>query len=394
MIAAIMKSPFMKGSTFFLVAALAVPSAWSQDGEELPAAPSAVVQEKKAPPSPAVPATESKNSGPSDESDLESLEAPRNTPPPSKARPAAAPASASAPNAAAGNVGTPSDIPPEATAETIIRRVNEVSVVFTVTDKRGKFIKNLTQNDIRVLDDRKPVPAISNFQSQTDLPLRVGLLIDASNSVRDRFRFEQEAAIEFLNQIVHYNRDLAFVLGFDTVPEVTQDFTSDTGKLSRGVSMLKPGGGTALYDAVFYASRDKLLKHPDKTAVRRAIILLSDGEDNQSRVTRDEAIEMAQRAEVVVYAISTNVSGLELKGDKVLQFIAEATGGRVFFPFKIQDVADAFSEIQDELRSQYALAYRPPDFQMDGRYRSIEIIAQSNKKLKVRARKGYYAPVQ
>lgn len=395
-IAAIMKSFFMKGPTFFLIAAaLAAPLVWSQGGEELPAAPSTVLQEKKAPPPPATAPAETKNPGTNDGAELESLEAPRNTPPPPKAQPAAAPAPATATrNPAAGDVGTDSDIPPEATAEKIIRQVNVVSVVFTVTDKRGKFIKNLTQNDIKVIDDRKPVPAISNFQSQTDLPLRVGLLIDASNSVRDRFRFEQEAAIEFLNQIVRYDRDLAFVLGFDTVPEVTQDFTADTGKLTRGVSMLKPGGGTALYDAVFYASRDKLLKHPDKAAVRRAIILLSDGEDNQSRVTRDEAIEMAQRAEVVVYAISTNVSGLELKGDKVLQFIAEATGGRVFFPFKIQDVADAFSEIQDELRSQYALAYRPPDFQMDGRYRSIEIIAQSNKKLKVRARKGYFAPVQ
>jgi len=150
-----------------------------------------------------------------------------------------------------------------------------------------------------------------------------------------------------------------------------------------------------MYDALYYACRDKLMKHPDKVAIRRAIILLSDGEDNQSRVSRDEAVQMAQRAEVIVYAISTNVSGNVLKGDKVMQYIAESTGGRAFFPFKIQDVANAFSEIQDELRSQYAVAYKPPDFQLDGRYRSIEIAAQSsNKKLRVRARKGYYAPVQ
>jgi Ca-activated chloride channel homolog len=380
-----------------VAAALSLP-AWTQSGTDLPSAPSAVAQEKKAPPPPPAQAEQKKDDshGNSGGDVLETLEAPRNAAPaPKAAHPAAATAPAASPdtsNAKATN--SPSDIPIDSVAERIKKTVNEVNVVFTVTDKRGRFIKNLTQKDIKVLDDRKPVDAIRNFQSQTDLPLRVGLLVDASNSVRDRFKFEQEAAIEFLNQIVRHDRDFAFVLGFDTVPEITQDFTSDTGKLSSGVQMLKPGGGTALYDALYLACRDKLLKRADQLAVRRAVILLSDGEDNQSRVTRDEAVEMAQRAEVIVYAISTNVSGMVLKGDKVMQYMAEATGGRAFFPFKIQDVADAFSEIQDELRSQYAVAYRPPDFQMDGRYRSIEITALTDKKLRVRARKGYFAPAQ
>jgi len=277
---------------------------------------------------------------------------------------------------------------------TIVKQVDEVNVVFTVTDKRGKFVKDLKQDDFSVVDDNKPAKAIRSFRSETNLPLRVGLLIDASNSIRDRFKFEQEAAIEFLNQIIRPKDDKAFVIGFDTTPEVTQGFTDNTEALSRGVRMLRPGGGTALYDAVYYACRDQIMVN-DKgsTATRRAIILLSDGDDNQSRVSREEAVEMAQKAEVIIYTISTNTSGQKLKGDKVLEHFAEQTGGRAFFPFKIQDVSDAFSQIQDELRSQYAISYKPADLEPNSKYHSIQILAD-NKKYKVRARKGYYAPNQ
>jgi VWFA-related protein len=268
-----------------------------------------------------------------------------------------------------------------------------VNVVFTVTDKRDHFVKDLTQSDFRVIDNNKPAN-IQSFSRQTNLPLRVGLLIDASNSVRDRFKFEQEAAIEFLNQIIRLRYDKAFVIGFDTTPEVTQDFTDDTQALSHGVRMLRAGGGTAMYDAIYFACRDKLMQaDKGELATRRAIILLSDGEDNQSRVSREEAVEMAQRAEVIIYAISTNTSGIKLRGDKILEYFAEQTGGKAFFPFKIEDVANAFTEISDELRSQYAISYKPADFIPDGKYRKIEIVAE-NKKYHVRARKGYYAPRQ
>jgi VWFA-related protein len=244
------------------------------------------------------------------------------------------------------------------------------------------------------LDDKQPALEIRSFRSETDLPLQVGLLIDASNSVRDRFKFEQEAAIEFLNQIIRPRYDKAFVIGFDVTPEVTQDFTDNTESLSRGVRALRPGGGTAMYDALYFACRDKLLKARTGVTTRRAIILLSDGEDNQSHVTREEAIEMAERAETIVYTISTNVTGMRSKGDKVLERIAEATGGRAFFPFQIRNVADDFAVIQDELRSQYALSYKPADFKFDGKYRTIDILAQNHKNLHVRSRHGYFAPVQ
>jgi len=271
---------------------------------------------------------------------------------------------------------------------------NEVNVVFTVTDKHGKLITDLKQSDFRFVDDNKPAAEIRSFHAETNLPLQVGLLIDASNSVRDRFKFEQESAIEFLNQIVRRGYDQAMVVGFDVTPEVTQDFTDDPEKLDHGIRQLRPGGGTALYDALYYACRDKLLKKQQTGPTRRAVILLSDGEDNQSHVTREEAIEMAQRAEAVVYAISTNVSGTKSTGDKVLERIADATGGRAFFPFQIRDVANDFSEIQQELRSQYDVSYKPADFKPDGHFRTIEIVASDRKNFRVRARRGYYAPMQ
>lgn len=271
---------------------------------------------------------------------------------------------------------------------------NEVNVVFTVTDKHGKRVTDLKQNDFRFMDDGKPATEIRSFHAETNLPLQAGLLIDASSSVRDRFKFEQQSAMEFLNQTIRRRYDQAFVVGFDVTPEVTQDFTDDTVKLDHGVRELRPGGGTAMYDALYFACRDKLLKKPQNGPTRRAIILLSDGDDNQSHVTREEAIEMAQRAEVIVYAISTNVSGSKGPGDKVLERIADATGGRAFFPFQLRDVSNAFADIQEELRSQYAVSYKPADFKSDGHYRTIEIVANDRKTFRVRARRGYFAPAQ
>jgi Ca-activated chloride channel homolog len=287
------------------------------------------------------------------------------------------------------------DQSPEDSVPTIRRRVSEVNVVFTVTDKHGHYVKDMKKEDFKVIDDGKPAEEIRSFARETDLPLQVGLLVDASNSVRDRFKFEQQSAIEFLNQTIRPHYDKAFTVGFDSTPEVTQDFTDDALLLAKGVNALRPGGGTALYDAIYFACRDKLLKAPDPgVAVRRAIILLTDGDDNQSHVSREEAIDMAERAEVIVYTISTNISGSKSSGDKVLQRIADATGGRAFFPFQLTDVANAFGEIQDELRSQYAISYKPAGFSPDGRFRTIEILAQNHKNFHVRSRRGYYAPAK
>ncbi len=381
-----------RGIILLLGSILFVAAAFAQNSgpDDLPSAPSAVQQERtrpKPPPPAAPPASAAPRTS------TTSAEAGPQTTPPAES-PAAKSGVAQA-NSSSQGKADPTSNPPDDAATTITKTVNEVNVVFTVTDRHGRYVKNLAKADFSVLDDSKPVEQIRSFHSETDLPLQVGLMVDASNSVRDRFKFEQESAIEFLNQTVRPRYDKAFVVGFDVTPEVTQDFTDNTEALSRGVRALRPGGGTAMYDALYFACRDKLLKEQQSGAVRRAIILLSDGDDNMSHVTREEAIEMAQRAGVIVYSISTNITGGARRGgDKVLERIADATGGRAFFPFQLNDVANAFVEIQDELRSQYALSYNPANLRTDGRYHTIEILAQNHKGLRVRSRRGYYAPTQ
>ncbi len=344
----------------------------AQTSDDLPAAPSEVIKPKPAP---------------------KKADPPPQQPAPAPSTPGAVTDKGGNTTASATpNTQTPDDEPILESNTTIQSIVNEVSVVFTVTDKHNRYVKDLSQQDFKVIDDNRPVEQF-RFRTEKNLPLQVGLLIDASNSIRERFKFEQESAIEFLNEIIRPRYDKAFVLGFDVEPEVTQDFTDNTEKLANGVRMLKPGGGTAMYDALYFAARDKLLKSPQSSSVRRAIILVSDGDDNQSHVTREEAIEMALRANVIVYTISTNFPNGGGSGDKVLQRIAEATGGRAFQPFQLQQVADAFQQIQADLRSQYELSYRPANFAHDGRYRTIEISAL-RKGLKVRSRNGYYAPTE
>jgi Ca-activated chloride channel homolog len=384
----------------FVLAAIVGAQGQTSDSNSLPSAPSATVQQN----APAKPAAENKPAATPDSktgTGSTPAAASASTTPPAPADSSNAAAGGQSPAQTGGNVppaqGKPQlENPPAADSDEavskIITRVNEVRIVFTVTDKHGHYIKDLKREDFKIIDDQKPAE-MRSFRSETDLPLQVGLLIDASNSVRDRFKFEQEAAIEFLNAVIRPRYDKAFVVGFDVTPEVTQDFTDDTEKLSIGVRSLRAGGGTAMFDALYFACRDKLLKEEQTGPVRRAIILLSDGEDNQSHVTREEAIEMAQRAEAIVYTISTNISGMKGAGDKVLVRIADATGGRAFFPFQLRDVSDAFLSIQEELRSQYAASYKPANFVADGRYRPIEIVAPG-KGLKVRTRKGYFAPKQ
>ncbi len=275
----------------------------------------------------------------------------------------------------------------------IHKRVDEVNVLFIATDRHGKFVRDLNQTDFAILDDHKPPQSILNFRRETDLPLHLGLLIDVSGSVNSRFSFEQQAATSFLVHAVRGGFDKAFVVGFNTQSQMTQDFTDNVQLLSTGIHKLHDSGGTALYDAVYHACKDKFLKDRPDHPARKAIVIVSDGEDNQSEYSRAQAIEMAQRAEVIIYAISTDDSGLILRGDKVLEQLAEATGGRAFFPFKMKDITRSFAAIEDELRSQYIVSYKPADFDADGRYRSIEISALK-KDLQVRARKGYFAPQQ
>jgi VWFA-related protein len=276
---------------------------------------------------------------------------------------------------------------------TFRKQVEEVYVVFTVTTRSGHLVNALKKQQFHVYDNHQPATDIVSFTSESGLPLRIGLLIDASSSVRERFDLEQQAALSFLAQVLRPTADQAFVMSFAGKNEITQDFTGNSEKLARGIRKLHAGGGTAMYDAIYDACRKRLMETPAGGRSRRAIILMSDGEDNQSQATLGQAIEMAQRAEVIVYAISTNYSNIKMHGDQVLEQLAEATGGRAYFPLKTKDVVNAFTQVRNELRSQYALAYKPANMATDGRYHSIEIVADNTKYL-VHARKGYYAPHQ
>jgi Ca-activated chloride channel homolog len=269
--------------------------------------------------------------------------------------------------------------------------VTRVNVLFTVTDKKGRFITDLGKDDFLVTENKKP-QVIQEFTAETDLPLRIAILIDTSNSIRDRFKFEQEAAVEFINSVIRPKEDRAMVVSFDTSAELVSDLVDDPEKLAKAIRNLRPGGGTSLYDAIYFACRDRLQQDQPRHKFRRAVIIVSDGDDNQSRVTRDQALEMAQKADSVIYAISTNISRIEGDGDKVLRYLTTETGGQAFFPFKVQDLAQDFENIANELRRQYNIFYRPEPLKADGLYHAINVKVTGRKDLVVRARKGYYAP--
>jgi len=289
------------------------------------------------------------------------------------------------------NQTNPQSSPPEQIHQpgAIVTEVTRVNMLFTVTDKHGRFVTDLNKNDFEVFESKKP-QAILEFTSETDLPLRLAILIDTSNSIRERFKFQQEAATNFINSVMR-EQDKAIVVSFDTAAELVADLTNDTGTLENAVRRLRPGGGTSLYDAIYFACKEKLMQDKPLYKFRRAMVILSDGEDNESRYSRDQALEMAQRADTVIYTISTNISHIETDGDKVMRYFAQQTGGVAFFPFQAKDLNQSFENIANELRHQYNLFYRPEPLRTDGQYHPVEIKIKGRKDLVVRARKGYYA---
>ena len=310
-------------------------------------------------------------------------------PPPTTTTPSPAipPAGQAAPvGAPAGKTGQD-----ESGSFTLKTSVNEVNLIFTVTDKHGKFINDLQPKDFALLDNQKPPSQVYSFSQQTNLPLRVGLLIDASTSIRLQFKFEQQAATEFLLQVLRPQTDRAFIMGFNAKAYITQDYTNNPDALEAGINKLQPAGGTALYDAIYTACRDKLLSAaPAQATVRKALVVVSDGDDNQSRSYLDDAIKECQRAQAEVYTISTNTGPSIDRGDETLKKISAATGGTAFFPKRLEDISNEFNSIQLELRSQYALAYKPADFKTDGSFRTIYFEAL-DRRYTVRAPKGYFA---
>jgi VWFA-related protein len=278
--------------------------------------------------------------------------------------------------------------PPE--SEVLHLATREVDLFFAVTDKQGRFISGLQQQDFGLLDNGAAPEHVIRFVQQTNLPLRVGIMIDTSSSIRQRFSYEQQAAIDFLLQVLH-PVDRAFVEGFDVQTDIEQDYTNRVDLLDSGISRLRPGGGTALYDSLYKTCRDQMLTLQQTADVRKVIVMVSDGDDDYSRATEDDAIKMCQRAETIVYTISTNTGPSRDKGDDVLTRISEATGGRAFFPVRITDVSEGFLNIEAELRSQYSLVYVPSNFKQDGSFRTIYLHSLDSRYV-VRAKKGYFAP--
>jgi len=276
--------------------------------------------------------------------------------------------------------------------ETLKVRANLVNLVFTVTDKNGHYIPNLQKRDFGLLDDGRPPTNVIAFTQQTNLPLRIGIMLDTSSSIRTRFKFEQDAAQDFFAQVVKPGMgDKAFVEGFDVQIALTQDYTSNLDLLNGGIAKLRPGGGTALFDALYHTCQSQMLALKEAGDVRKVIILVSDGDDNYSRALESDAIKMCQRADTIVFAISTDTSPTRGRGGDVLQTIAAATGGRTFFPVKLEDVSVGFREIEEELRSQYSLEYTPAQLKLDGSFRTI-LLRATNSKYQVRAKTGYFSP--
>ncbi len=315
--------------------------------------------------------------------------------------------SAPPPAPAQSQPATPQMADPQAK---IIRNVNLVEVLFSVVTKREKLVTDLNQENFTVFDDSVQQQILS-FSQPTDLPLRIGMVLDTSNSIRERLKFEQDAAIDFLFNAIRRGRDQGFLMTFDDGPQIIKDFTGDTGELRDTILKQRAGGGTSLYDAVYAASthllKDSPLPPGPNSDVRRVLVVISDGDDNSSNHSRGESVEMAQRAGVIIYSISTSTEWISAEdekdpskrisrkyekneGDRVLDQLALETGGRSFFPYKVDDLGQSFLDIGDELRHQYALAYSPAGRSADGKYHTIRI-QTDRKDVVVRARKGYYS---
>ncbi|MFQ5694464.1 MAG: VWA domain-containing protein [Terriglobia bacterium] len=309
---------------------------------------------------------------------------------------------------AAGTASLAAQQPPpvpqgELPAPPIRIEVDLVNVVFSVTDRRARHIPGLGPDDFIVMEDGVR-QEIKFFTSHTDLPLRIGLLVDTSNSVRPRFQFEQEAAIDFLHTVLRPKTDMAFVLAFDSSATLVQDFTDDALDLAEAIRGLRAGGGTALYDAVYLACKVKMAE-PAEENHRRMLIVLSDGEDSVSLVSREETLEMCRLNEVTIFTVSTSAPPIKYSGearhlqdpckvmgaagDKILQRFAKATGGFSYCPFNTIDVGRSFERIANSLRTQYTLAYTPTNRARDRSYREISIKTR-RKGLRVHHRPGYY----
>ena len=269
--------------------------------------------------------------------------------------------------------------------------VVQVPLIVTVADNKGQLVTTLKKEDFKVFEDNR-LQKIDSFSSETDLPLSIALLVDQSSSTIDNLDFERSAAIDFFASIVKRMKDRAMVIGFSTNAHLLVDFTDDTNSLSAGLKKLQAGGGTAIYDALYLTSQQKLAREEGDR--RKVIILISDGDDTASQYNLLQAMDMVQRHDALIYAISvnraSNTKGEDReRGDKAIQRMVDETGGRAYFPTKLSDLYAEFEKIENELRSQYTISYTPMN-PFDGTYRKVRVEV-TDKKYKARTRAGYIA---
>jgi VWFA-related protein len=280
-----------------------------------------------------------------------------------------------------------------------------VTVPFNVTDKKNRYINDLTKDDIEILEDNKE-QQIFSFEKQTDLPITIAMAIDISGSQEYTLDWERAAGQQFFKRVLRPKKDLGAVVSFEHESVLVQDLTDDVNKLLRAlddvrvpaesVTVRRGGtppinnsgvGSTAMFDCIYSISGDLL----GREAGRRVIILITDGEDNSSSVKMKDAIERTWRNEIIVYSIGIGDPrfGVDSGG---LKKIAAETGGRAFFPRSEEDLERAFAQIDEDLRSQYVLDYQPTNGTKDGSFRTIQVKVRNNKDLTVRHRRGYFAP--
>ncbi len=299
--------------------------------------------------------------------------------------------------------------PPEEAPAPIQVEVNVVNILATVHNKNGGLVGNLTKDDFTLSEDGQS-QNIKYFTRETDVPLTLGLLVDVSGSQRNLIEIERQAAYQFFSSVLR-KKDLAFLISFGEDAELLQDFTGSVRLLQAGLQHLQvnsgvggfgPGPvptvgqprGTVLYDAVYLACHDELTQQVG----RKALVLITDGMDEGSRLKIEEAISAAQKSDAVIYSIyyvdPRAYGGFGYFGgvtDSYLRRMSDETGGRIFKVDRKHTLQDVFQELQDEMRSQYAIGYTPSNDKRDGGFRRVDLRV-NDKTLKVQCRKGYYAP--
>ena len=326
----------------------------------------------------------------------------------------------------ASNQGTTPTSP-----EKIGVRVEVVNVPVTVLDKRGRPVIDLNKEDFQVLENGVP-QAIRYFSREMRQPLRIGLILDTSNSARPALQFEKDAASEFVFNMLQgrSSKNQIFLQTYDAASSVIQDFTNEPEMLNEKIRGLKAGGGKALYDAIYFACKEKMMNSGPPANMRRVLVVVSDGRDVESQHSLDEAISMARKAETLIYAIGNAAYGYANPADKILETISVETGGAAFFPLeetpgtdlgtgylshgqigdtsqnkglgaatgvysatRLVQLADSLESIGHELNEQYSLGYTPANNKADGTYRTIRVVAR-RKDVKVRAKPGYFAATE